>query len=102
MNVELVAPLIAAAVGLVVPWLTELATHSTAPAWLKSVVAAALAALAGAVTTVAVDPGGTVLDYLAAIGAAWLTSGRAYLAGLGGHPLPESGLGTPPAQHARE
>ncbi|MCA1185695.1 hypothetical protein LCD36_04415 [Saccharopolyspora sp. 6T] len=102
MNVELIAPLIAAAVGLVVPWLTELVTHSTAPTWIKSVVTAVLAALVGAVTTVVVDPSGTLLDYLAVIGAAWLVSGRAYLAGLGGQPLSGVGIGAPQAPHASD
>ena len=100
--VDLAALLLSGAVALVVPTLTEAITHSKAPTWLKSALAFALSAVIGAVTTVAVDDHATVLGYLAAILTAWLTSARAYVAGMVLAFAPNSGLGAPKPKHAQE
>lgn len=98
-NVDLVALLVSGAVGLIVPTLTETATHSNAPTWLKSLLTFALSAVVAAVSTVAVDDHATVVGYLAAVGTAWLASARAYVAGLVVALAPHSGLGSPKAEH---
>ncbi|GAA2774167.1 hypothetical protein [Saccharopolyspora taberi] len=101
-NVQLIALLVSGVVALVVPSLTESITHSKAPTWLKSTITFALSAAVGAVTTVVVDDHATVLGYLAAILTAWLTSARAYVAGLVLAIAPNTGVGAPKAKHAQE
>ncbi|MGW1676046.1 hypothetical protein [Saccharopolyspora sp. NPDC002376] len=99
-NVELTALVVSGLVGLVVPWLTELVTHSTARTELKSAVTAALSALVGAVSTIAVVPGADWRAYLLAIGAAWVASMRTYFAGVVRPIAPSSGIGAPAPKHA--
>ncbi|WP_190824694.1 hypothetical protein [Saccharopolyspora pogona] len=99
-NVELTALVVSGLVGLVIPWLTELVTHSAARTELKSVVTAALSAITGAVSTVAVVPGADWRAYLLAIGTAWVFSMRTYFAGFVRPIAPSSGIGAPQAKHA--
>lgn len=87
--------------GLAIPALTELMTKVYAPDGVKSAVAIALALLAAAVPTVPVAMLGagtlaSVGAYFTAVLIAWLTSGRAYLAGMANKAAiakPYSGIG---------
>lgn len=99
-DAEITALLVSGVVGLLVPWLTELITHSTARVELKSAVTAALSALVGAVSTIAVVPGADWRAYLLAIGTAWIASMRTYFAGVVRPVVPNSGIGAPTAKHA--
>lgn len=101
-SIELTALVVSGLAGLVVPWVTELVTHSSARVELKSAVTAALSALVGAVSTVAVVPGADWRAYLLAIGAAWVASMRVYFAGVVRPIAPGSGLGAPAAKHAQD
>ncbi|MCA1191603.1 hypothetical protein [Saccharopolyspora sp. 6V] len=101
-DIELTALLISGAVGLLVPWLTESVTHSAARVELKSAITAALSAIVGAVSTVAVVPGAHWQAYLLAIGAAWVASMRTYFAGVVRPVAPHSGVGAPPSQHSTD
>lgn len=98
-SVELTALAVAGLVGLVVPWLTELVTHTAARTELKSAMTFVLSALTGAIATVSVVPGADWKAYLLAIGAAWGASMRAYFTGMVKPVAPSSGLGAPPTKH---
>lgn len=87
--------------GLAIPALTELITKVYAPDGVKSAVVIALSLLAAVVPTVpvAILGAGTLASvsaYLVAVLVAWLTSGRAYLAGMANKAAmaaPDSGIG---------
>lgn len=100
-DVELTALVVSGIVGLLIPWLTELVTHSAARTEVKSLVTAALSALDGALVTVVVDPGADWKAYLAAIFTAWVASMRVYFTGAVRSLAPGSGLGAPSAKHTR-
>lgn len=68
--------------GIFVPMITEAITHSTAPAWVRTVLNFVLSALVGALATAALSQYNSVYDYLLAVIVAWLASMRSHYAGL--------------------
>jgi hypothetical protein len=60
--------------GVVIPFLVALVTKQNAPALLKSTVAFALSALAGAITATVFMTGESWQDYVIAIGTAFVTN----------------------------
>ena len=73
---------IAFIVGVAIPWLTELITHSSAPSWLRGVLNFGFSALAGILTTIALSDFQTVYDYIFAIAITWVATMRAHYAGM--------------------
>lgn len=69
-------------IGILIPLLTELIIHSTAPMWIRSALNFGLSALAGVLVTVIFSDYSTLNDYLLAIASAWVASMRSHYAGL--------------------
>ena len=76
--VPLLASMIA---GVIIPSIVDLVTHSTAPWWLKSALATALAAIAGAVSTTVWQPDAGVKVYVFNILTAFVLTFTSHQAG---------------------
>lgn len=68
--------------GIVIPMITDLVTKWDAPSAIKSLIASALSALAGALTTVAWDPNAGWSGYLIAVLLAFASTFAAHHAGV--------------------
>ena len=79
--VQLAPLVVSLLVGVVIPHLVDLVTHSTAPDRLKSFLAFGLAAATGALTTIVADPGQDWKVYVLNVIAAFLTAFASHTAG---------------------
>lgn len=68
--------------GIVIPYITEIVTHATAPVWLRGVITFALSALAGILITTSLADFNSYSDYLFTIAVTWLATMRAHYAGM--------------------
>lgn len=80
--VDVTALVIAFVVGVAVPWVTELITHASAPAWIRGVLNFSLSTLVGVLTTLLLADYQTFSDYLFAIMVTWIATMRAHYAGM--------------------
>lgn len=76
------ALVVAFIVGIAIPFLTELVTHATAPAWLRGVLNFGLSALAGILVTLSLADFNSYSDYLFTIATTWLATMRAHYTGM--------------------